>query len=57
MNLRLRHNNNPNIPYKVTEVLKTAAKTTNKPAAMTEPGIAYPEDDIDIINLRLFVPL
>ena len=39
------------------EVLKVVTKTTNKPAAITEPGIAYPEEEINIMGLSFLVPL
>ena len=54
INLKLKHKINPNIPYNVMEVLNKKSKPTSKPAEITEPGTAYPEDDMEIIGLRNF---
>ena len=54
INLKLKHKINPNIPYKVIEILNKQSKPTNKPAEITEPGMAYPEDDKEIRGLRNF---
>ena len=35
----LKQISNPNMPYRVIEVPKITSKTTNNPAAITDPGI------------------
>ena len=36
------------------EVLNKKSKPTNNPAEITDPGIAYPDEDIEIKGLRNF---
>lgn len=56
MKRNARQSNRPVIPYDVIEILKIESNVINTPAAMTDPGIAYPEDDIAMNGLQLEVP-
>ena len=51
MKRNARQSNRPVIPYDVIEILKIESNVINRPAAMTDPGIAYPEDDISMKGL------
>ena len=51
MKRNARQSNRPVIPYDVIEILKIESNVINTPAAMTDPGIAYPEDDIAMNGL------
>ena len=52
INRKARQRIKPIIPNVVIETLKIELKLTNNPAAITEPGTAYPEEDKVINNLN-----
>ena len=50
INLNERHSMSPQIPQTVIDVWKRTSKPIKSPADKTDPGIAYPEVEIDIKN-------